>query len=74
VAFPPPAGAARRVWVLIVVLIVAAAGVSWYFSSKIVAPDHSSWPADVTVEGVAPGRVTIDRFGDPARPGVYGVD
>ncbi len=37
-------------------------------------PDHSAWPAETTVEGVAPGRVTVSRAEVTERPGVYGLD
>lgn len=54
-------------------LIAIVAAVSWHFSSAVLVPDHSDWPEDVTVEGLAPGRVVLSRSQDTERPGVYGL-
>jgi alpha-beta hydrolase superfamily lysophospholipase len=51
---------------------VAAAG--WHFSSAVLVPDHSDWPADITVEAISPGRIGLSRSDDSERPGVYGVE
>ena len=56
------------------VLLVVGAAVSWHFSSEVLVPDHSAWPAETTIEGVAPGRVTVSRSERAERPGVYGLD
>jgi pimeloyl-ACP methyl ester carboxylesterase len=50
------------------------AGASWYFSSKVVVPDHSDWPQNVTVDGLSPGRIALSGSEATRRPGVYGVD
>jgi uncharacterized protein len=55
-------------------VIVVGAGVSWYFSSKVLVPDHSAWPQDATVDGLLPGRVVLSRSEWTQRPGVYGLD
>ncbi|HKB50474.1 MAG TPA: alpha/beta hydrolase [Solirubrobacterales bacterium] len=55
-------------------LIAVLAAVSWHFSSAVLVPDRWSWPEDVTVEGLAPGRVVLSRSEDTERPGVYGLD
>jgi uncharacterized protein len=39
----------------------------------VLVPDHSDWPADVTVEALPPGRVVLSRSDDTLRPGVYGL-
>jgi uncharacterized protein len=72
----------RRRWrwlvsagVAIVLLLGAGAAVAWHFSDAVLVPEHSGWPAeDVTVEGIAPGRIALSRDEDTERPGVYGID
>jgi uncharacterized protein len=69
----------RRRWVVsavvaLVALIAVGAAVSWHFSSAVLVPNHSGWPEDVTVEGLAPGRIVLSRSEDTERPGVYGLD
>jgi pimeloyl-ACP methyl ester carboxylesterase len=49
-------------------------GVSWYFSSMVVVPDHSALPTDVSVKGLSAGRVVLSRSTDTLRPGVYGLE
>jgi alpha-beta hydrolase superfamily lysophospholipase len=58
----------------VLVVIAMGAGVSWYFASKVVVPDHTDWPQGVTVGGLAPGRVVLSRSEGTLRPGVYGMD
>ena len=63
----------------VVIALVVGAGVSWYFSSKVVVtdhsgPDHSGLPADVTVKALMPGKVVLSRSEWTLRPGVYGLD
>jgi pimeloyl-ACP methyl ester carboxylesterase len=60
--------------VLVLALLAAGAGASWYFSSKVVAPDHSRLAADATVKAISPGRVVLSRSEDTLRPGVYGLE
>jgi pimeloyl-ACP methyl ester carboxylesterase len=65
--------------VLILVLLAAGAGVSWYFSSKALVPDHSGpdhsgLPTDATVKALMPGEVVLSRSEYTLRPGVYGLD
>ncbi|MCW2988066.1 MAG: Dipeptidylaminopeptidase/acylaminoacyl-peptidase-like protein [Solirubrobacterales bacterium] len=57
---------------LVIAAVVAAAG--WHFSSAVLVPDHSTGPADTTVEGLPPGRVVLERSDDTRRPGVYGLE
>jgi uncharacterized protein len=58
----------------VLAVVVVGAGVSWYFSSKVLVPDHSDWPQDTTVDGLLPGRVVLSRSEWTQRPGVYGLD
>jgi alpha-beta hydrolase superfamily lysophospholipase len=61
--------------VALVAAVGVTAAVSWHFSSTVLVPDHSGWPpADVTVKGLAPGRIVLSRSEDTLRPGVYGLD
>jgi alpha-beta hydrolase superfamily lysophospholipase len=57
----------------VLVIVVVGASVSWYFSSEVLVPDHSSWPQNVAVDGVAPGQIVLSRSTDTLRPGVYGL-
>jgi uncharacterized protein len=68
----------RRRWLITGVVALAAtiavvAAVSWHFSSAVLVPDRAGWPEDVTVEGLAPGRVVLSRSQETERPGVYGL-
>ncbi|HYM45609.1 MAG TPA: alpha/beta fold hydrolase [Solirubrobacteraceae bacterium] len=67
-------GAILAAVALLVILAAAVAGASWHFSSAVLVPDHSDRPADVTVDGLSPGRVVLSRSEDTLRPGVYGLD
>jgi pimeloyl-ACP methyl ester carboxylesterase len=58
----------------VLVVAVVAVAISWYFSAKVVVPDDSSRPQNVTVEGVLPGRIVLSSSEDTRRPGVYGLD
>jgi len=60
--------------VIFLLVVVVGAGVSWYFSSKVLVPDRSDRALDVTVEGLSPGRVVLSRSEGTQRPGVYGLD
>ena len=59
--------------ILLVVLVVGVL-VSWHFSSEVLVPDHSAWPAETAIEGIAPGQVVLSRSEATKRPGVYGLD
>lgn len=69
----------RRRWVIlagvgVLVAIAAIAAAGWHFSSAVLVPDHSPWPAETEVESLAPGRVVLERDEDSQRPGVYGLE
>jgi pimeloyl-ACP methyl ester carboxylesterase len=59
---------------LILLLLATGAGASWYFSSKVVVPEHPPWPTNATVDALSPGEVVLSRSKDTLRPGVYGLD
>lgn len=59
---------------LAVLLLAAGAGVSWYFSSKVVVPKRQPWPTNATVKGLSPSEVTLSRSKETLRPGVYGIE
>ncbi len=59
---------------LVLVLLAAGAGASWYFSSKVVVPEHPPWPTNATVVALSPGKVTLSRSKDTLRPGIYGLE
>jgi uncharacterized protein len=67
-------------WVVLGAIVLTLAGlaagtaVAWHFSSVLVVPDHSDWPADVGVESVSPHRVVLSRSADTLRPGIYGIE
>jgi hypothetical protein len=58
---------------MILVLLIAAA-ISWHFSDRVLVPDHSEWTPQAQVEGLAPGRIVLERTEDTERPGVYGLE
>jgi|SRR5689334_2524549 len=70
----------RHVWGVLVAMLVAllllGAGIAaaWHFSSAVVEPDHAPWPLETRVEGVARGRVVLERDDHSEQPGVYGLD
>lgn len=57
-------------------LLALAAGVAaaWHFSSAVLVPDHSPWPAETTVEALPPGRIVLESSEQTRRPGVYGLE
>jgi uncharacterized protein len=57
----------------LVALICVMGAVSWYFSSAVLVSDHSDWPEDVSVEGLAGHRIVLSRSENTERPGVYGI-
>jgi len=69
----------RQRWAILaaVVLVLVLSGVAaagWHFSSAVLVPEHRAWPAETTVEALAPGRVVLERSEDSERPGVYGLE
>jgi uncharacterized protein len=69
----------RRRWALLAgAAVLAALGLgaaaSWHFSSAVLVPDHSPWPAETEVEGLPPGRVVLESTDASRRPGVHGLE
>ncbi|MGC1165135.1 MAG: alpha/beta hydrolase [Solirubrobacterales bacterium] len=60
--------------VALVALAAAVAAAGWHYSSAVLVPDHSAWPAETTVEALPPGRVVLERSERARRPGVYGLE
>lgn len=60
--------------VLALIALAAGAGVSWYFASKVLVPDHSRLTASTTVDALSPGRIVLPRSEGTLRPGVYGLE
>jgi alpha-beta hydrolase superfamily lysophospholipase len=60
--------------VLAAVALLATAAAGWHFSSAVLVPDRSPWPAETTVEALAPGRVVLENTEETRRPGVYGLE
>jgi uncharacterized protein len=58
----------------ILVLLAAGAGASWYFSSKVVVPEHPPWPTNATVKALSSNTVVLSRSKETLRPGVYGLE
>lgn len=59
---------------LVVVALAVLAAVSWHYSSDVLVPDHSPWPAEIGVEAVTQDRIVLAREGGSARPGTYGIE
>jgi uncharacterized protein len=70
----------RRRWVAVAcaatAIIALAVGVAsaWHFSSAVLVPDHSAWPAETEVEALAAGRIVLERTEESRRPGVHGLE
>lgn len=58
---------------LLLGLAIAVASI-WNFSSAVIVPDHSDWPADTKVEAVGRQRIVLESNEESRRPGVYGLD
>jgi uncharacterized protein len=59
---------------LALLALVAGIGAAWHFSSAVLVPDHSPWPAEITVEAVRDGRIALESSAETRRPGVYGLE
>jgi pimeloyl-ACP methyl ester carboxylesterase len=64
---------------LVLLGLIAVAAISWFFSSKLLDPDHSVGPFGVGVErveitGGGGGRASFERTEGSARRGLYGHD
>jgi hypothetical protein len=57
-----------------VVGLAIGVALSWHFSDRVLAPDHSNWSPQVQVEALPPGRIVLERTKDAERPGVYALE
>ncbi|HET7589961.1 MAG TPA: alpha/beta fold hydrolase [Solirubrobacterales bacterium] len=70
----------RRQWALVacataaVIALALGAAAAWHFSSAILVPDHSPWPAETEVESLSKGRIALQSSEESRRPGVYGIE
>jgi pimeloyl-ACP methyl ester carboxylesterase len=70
----------RRRWALVagaaiaVAAVVLGAIVAWHFSSAVLVPEHSPWPAETEVEALAKSRIVLESTDESRRPGVYGIE
>jgi uncharacterized protein len=59
--------------VAIVALALGAAS-AWHFSSAVLVPEHSAWPAETEVEAMADRRIVLESTEASRRPGVHGLE
>ncbi|HEX5927827.1 MAG TPA: alpha/beta fold hydrolase [Solirubrobacterales bacterium] len=59
---------------LALLALAAGAAAAWHFSSAVLVPDHSPWPAETRVEAMPPGRIVLESGDRSERPGVYGLE
>jgi uncharacterized protein len=70
----------RRRWALVACAAVAVVGLGvggaaiWHFSSAVLVPDHSPWPAETEVEGLTRGQIFLESTEESRRPGVHGLE
>ena len=70
----------RRRWALVAgasaaILAVVLGGLTaWHFSSAVLVPEHSPWPAETEVEAMPAGRIVLESTKESRRPGVYGIE
>ena len=70
----------RRRWAYLacaaVTVIALGAGVAaaWHFSSAVLVPDHSPWPAETEVEALPAGRIALESTEESRRAGVHGLE
>ena len=55
-------------------LLAVGAAVAWHFSSDVLEPDHSPWPATAEVEALGERTIVLVRNEDTVRPGIFGLD
>ncbi|HEY6730576.1 MAG TPA: alpha/beta fold hydrolase [Solirubrobacterales bacterium] len=70
----------RRRWALVagaiavVGALVVGTASAWHFSSAVLIPEHSPWPAETEVAGLPAGRIVLENTEESRRPGVYGLE
>ncbi len=58
----------------VVVALAVGAAAAWHFSSAVLVPDYSPWPAETEVEGLSKHRIVLESTEESRRPGVYGLE
>jgi pimeloyl-ACP methyl ester carboxylesterase len=58
----------------VAIAIAVGTASAWHYSSAVLVPDHSPWPAEVTVESVAAGRIGLEATEESRRPGIHGLE
>lgn len=70
----------RRRWAYLagaaVAVIALGAGVAtaWHFSSAVLVPENSPWPAKTEVEALSSGRIVLESTEESRRTGVHGLE
>jgi pimeloyl-ACP methyl ester carboxylesterase len=70
----------RRRWALctaalaVLVAIGVGARSAWHFSSAVLVPDHSPWPAETEVEALGGGRIVLESTEESRRLGTQGLE
>jgi alpha-beta hydrolase superfamily lysophospholipase len=70
----------RRRWALLAgaIAVLAAlalgAAAAWHFSSAVLVPDYSPWPAENQVEAISKDRIVLESTDESRRPGIYGIE
>jgi uncharacterized protein len=70
----------RRRWAVLACATVVAialglgAVAAWHFSSAVLVPDHSPWPAETEVEALPTGRIVLESTEESRRPGIHGLE
>jgi pimeloyl-ACP methyl ester carboxylesterase len=57
-----------------VVALAVGVASAWHFSSAVLVPDQSPWPAETEVEGLQPGGILLESTEESRRPGVHGLE
>lgn len=58
----------------IALALAVGAAAAWHFSSAVLVPDHSPWPAETSVEALPAGRIVLESSEQSRRPGVHGLE
>ncbi len=70
----------RRRWTILacvataVIALGVGAAAAWHFSSAVLVPEHSPWPAETEVEAMPAGRIVLESTEESRRPGVHGLE
>jgi uncharacterized protein len=70
----------RRRWTIlacaaaVVIALLVGAASAWHFSSAVLVPDHSEWPAETEVEALRGNRIVLESTEESRRPGVHGLE